>query len=91
MAMRDLRERREIRDVAERVADALAEHRLGARVDQALELRGVRVVGESHLDAELRQRVCEEVVGAAVERPGAHDVVALAGDGHERVGHGGAA
>ena len=34
----------------------------------ALEGGGVAVIDEAHADAELRQRVREEIVGAAVER-----------------------
>jgi hypothetical protein len=62
-----LRERREIRDVAERVADALAEHRLGARVDQALELRGVRVVGEAHIEKTVPGRFGIDTFGVGMD------------------------
>ena len=51
-----------------RVADRLDEHEPRLVVDERRELRRVVGVGPAHLDAVLRQRVREEVVGAAVER-----------------------
>ena len=53
--------------------------RLGAAVDgraQAVEVVGI---DEPHRDAQLRQRVVEQVVGAAVERSGGDDLVARRG------------
>ncbi len=84
--MGDLRQGGEIDDVAQRVADGLAEQGLGAAVDQRLETFRLAVIGEAHLDAVLRQRVGEQVVGAAVECADRDDVVAGFGDGLDRVG-----
>ena len=81
----------EVGDVAERVADGFAEHRLGARVDQVLERCRVAVIGKADLDAELWQRVGEEIVGATVQSARADDIVALLGNGHQCVGDGGTA
>jgi hypothetical protein len=86
VAVRHRGQRRQVGDVALRVAQALDEDRLGAAVDQRLEARRVAVVGEADLDAVLRQRVCEQVVGAAVQRRRRHDVVARLGDGLHRIG-----
>ena len=47
-------------------------------VDQGREVLGPVGVGEARLDAVLRQRVREQVVGAAVERSRRDDVVARA-------------
>src|SRR3546814_15280625 len=52
----------------------------------------VEVVGvgdEAHLDAELGERVVQEVVGAAVEGGRGHDVVAGVGQVQDREGGGG--
>jgi hypothetical protein len=60
-----------------RVADAT--RRRTALVFGRTAAPGVEVVGvvhEGHLDAELGQRVVEQVVGAAVEVTARHDVVA---------------
>ena len=59
----------EVEHVALRVADGLAVERPGVRPDRgAPRVEVVGVVDEGDLDAELRQRVVEQVVGAAVER-----------------------
>ena len=55
MSMRDVGEVLEVGDVAERVADRFAVDGLGAAVDLPLEGLRITVVGEAHLDAELRQ------------------------------------
>ena len=74
-------DRLDVEDLGLRVGDGLAEEELGVgpdgrppRVDRR------RVLDEAHLDAELRQRVLEEVEGAAVEAGGDDDVVAGLGD-----------
>ena len=85
VAVCDVGELRQVGDVAERVADRLAVDRLRLRVDQRLERVRHAVVGETHLDAELREGVREQVVGAAVERGGRDDVVARLGDGLDRI------
>ena len=80
---------REVGDVARRVADGLAEYRARARIDEPLERGRVAVVREPHLDAVLRQRVREQVVGAAVEGRRADHVLPSLGDGEDRVRDGG--
>ena len=77
----------DVGDVARRVADGLAEDRLGALVDEGRHAVDVVGGGEADLDAQLRQGVGEEVVGAAVEGGGGDDVVAALADGEQRVGH----
>ncbi|MNS70297.1 hypothetical protein D3C72_1036390 [compost metagenome] len=86
--MRQFSQRGDVGDVAQRVADRLREDGLGAVVDQRFESGHVAGVGEARGDAVLRQRVRKQVVGAAVQRAGRHDVVARFGDGHDGVGHG---
>ncbi len=87
--MRYLGQRREVDDVAERVADRFAEQRPGPAVDQLREGVRIAAVGKAHLDAVLRQRVREQVVGAAIERPCRHDVVAGLGQRLDGAGDGG--
>ena len=68
-----------------RVGDRLAEERLGVRAHGRAP--GVQVVGvlhEADLDADLGQRVVEQVVGAAVQPRAGHDVVARAGQVQDR-------
>lgn len=74
-------QRGDIDDVAGRVADGLAEHRLGTFVDQRLEGGDVVVGGEARGDALARQGVGQQVVGAAVQFGHRDDVVAGLGDG----------
>ena len=63
----------------------LAEERLGVRADRGPPLvEVVGVVDERDLDAQLGQRVVEEVVGAAVQRRRRHDVVAGLGQVEDR-------
>ena len=71
-------------DVEARVADGLEEHGLGALVDRRPEGLGLQPVDELHGDAELGQRVVEQVVGAAVEAARGDDVVARAGEVEDR-------
>ena len=74
--------------VQPRVADRLGEHEARLVVDVRRELLGPVGIDEPHLDPVLRQRVREQVVGAAVERRDRHDVVARARDVQHRVGDG---
>ena len=83
-----LRPRRDVDDVELRVADRLGEDELRVLVGELRDGVGVVRVGQAHLDAVLRQRVREEVVGAAVELADGDDVVAGARDVQHRVGHG---
>ncbi len=86
--MGDFGEALDIDDVAGRIADRLAEHRLGVLVDELLEALEIGLVGHADLDALARERVHEQVVGAAVELADRDDVVTDAGDGLDRVGDG---
>ena len=80
----------DVEDVDLRVGDRLGEERLGVRAHGRPP--GVQVVGvldEADLDAELGQRVVEQVVGAAVEPRAGDDVVARVGQVEDREGLGG--
>ena len=72
-------------DVEARVADGLEEHGLGAaRRSPAAKFSGSSPSTNFTVDAELGQRVVEQVVGAAVEAARADDVVARAGEVEDR-------
>ena len=81
----------DVDDVELRVADRLGEDEARLVVGQAGDRVRVVRIGEAHLDAVLRQRVREQVVGAAVERRDRDDVVAGAREVEHRVGDGGLA
>ena len=67
------------------VGDRLAEERLGVGPDRGPpRVEVVRVLDERHLDAELGQRVVEQVVRAAVQARAGDDVVAGLGDVEDR-------
>jgi hypothetical protein len=80
VAMRDLGQALYVEHVEFRVADRLGVDGFRPVVDGLLEAVVVGRVHEADGDAELRQRVVEEVVGAAVERGGRDDLVAAAGE-----------
>ena len=85
----DLADALDVEHVVLRVGEHLAVERLGVRADRRPPLlEVVRVVDERDLDAHLRQRVVEQVVGAAVQRRAGDDVVAGLGEGEdgERLG-----
>ena len=83
--VRDAGDRLDVEDVAARVADRLGEEQLGVRPHGgAPRVEVVRVLDEGDLDAELGQRVVEQVVGAAVERRAGDDVVAGPGEVEDR-------
>ena len=74
----------EVEDVVAGVADGLGEEGLRVRSHRAAP--GVEIVGvvdERDVDAPLRERVVQEVVGAAVQRGGRDDVAALLGQVHD--------
>ena len=80
----------EVEHVTLRVAQGLGEEGLGVGPDGGPP--GVEVVGvvdEGRLDAELGQRVVEQVVGAAVERGRRDDVAAVLGQVQQGHGLGG--
>ena len=67
--VRDLRYQLDVEDVDARVADGLSEEQLRVGAHSAGPLIGVvLILDECRLDAELRERVFEEVVRAAVDR-----------------------
>ena len=81
----------DVDDVELGIAEGLGVDGAGLVVDggaQAVEVVGI---DEAHRDAEPRQRVVEEVVGAAVERGGGDDLVAGGGEGDDGEGFGGLA
>ena len=88
VVVRDLGDGRDVGHVAGRVAQRFDEHGLGPVVDQLFEAGRVAVVGKTRGDAELRQRVREQVVGAAIQCRAADDVVTGFSDGLDGVGHG---
>ena len=67
MLVCDFRNRVDVRDIGVRVAEGLNVDRLGVRANRALKLRKIVCVDKGGLDAELLQRVREQVVGAAVD------------------------
>ena len=85
--VRDVGDERDVEHVDLRVADGLGEEQLGVGAHGGGPLVGVVLVfDEGDLDAELRERVLEEVVGAAVDRGRRDDVVARLRDVEHRVG-----
>lgn len=74
--MGDLRQRFEVGDVETRVADRLDIDRFGLSIDGAFEIGRVVTRYKLHADTEARQGHFELVVGTAVERTGADDIVA---------------
>ncbi len=84
--VRDVRDGADVEHVDLRVADGLGEEELRVGPDRGGPLLGVvLVLDEGRLDAELGERVLEEVVRAAVDRARRDEVVAGLGD----VEHGG--
>ena len=77
----------DVQDVDLRVSNCFAEESLGVWANRLLP--GVEVILVLHkgdLDADLGQRVLEQVVGSAINRGGAHNVVARMRDVQNRVG-----
>ena len=77
---------RDIGDIAARVADRLDKDRLGPAINQGGKIGRVIAGGKAGADAPLRQRVRQQVVGAAVQRTGGDDVVTGLGNGLDRIG-----
>ena len=74
--MRDLRDRRNIQHLEPGIADGLADHEPRVRLDRGAEFVERARLDEGRGDAEARQRVRQQVDGAAIERGGGDDVVA---------------
>ncbi len=76
---------RDVQNVDLRVGDRLGEERLGVRpYGRPPRIQVVGVLDEADLDADLGQRVVEEVVGAAVQPGAGHDVIAGIGQVQDR-------
>ena len=77
----------DVQDVLAGVGDHFAEEQLGVGLDGVPPLvQVVRVRHEGHGDAELLQRVGEQVVGSAVEAGAGHHMVPGLGDVEDREG-----
>ncbi len=74
--MRDLRHRRNIQYLQPGIADGLADHQPRIRLDGGAKFVERARLDEGGGDAEARQRVRQQVDGAAIERGGGDDVVA---------------
>ena len=72
--------RHEIEHVDLRVADSFSKDCFCIRTDRRFDGTGIVEVNEAGFDAESLERVREGVVGSAVERRAAHDVIAALGD-----------
>ena len=75
----------DVEDVVLGVRDRLAVEQLGVRAHGCTpRVKIVRILDKRDLNAELRQRVVEEVVGAAVEARARHHVIADLSDVEDR-------
>ena len=72
----EVRERGQVREGGKRVGDGLEEERAGVGSDRGGPRGRVRRVREGDLDAEVRERVRQQVHGAAVELAGGDQVLA---------------
>ena len=79
--VRDGGEAFDVDDVELRVADALGVDGAGLVVDRGAQAVEIVSIDEADGDAEARQGVVEEVIGAAVERSGGDDFFAGRGEG----------
>ena len=86
VAMCNLRDALDVEDLVVRVGDRLAVERARVVADCGLpRVEIFRILDERDLDAELGQRVVEEVVSSAVEAGTRHDVPAVLDDVEDRV------
>ena len=84
MAMRDLRQRLDVADIAGGIADRLGEDRLGVFVDQPFDGVGLVALGETGRDALAGQDMAEQGVRRAVELRHGDDVATGVGEIDER-------
>ena len=91
VAVRDGRDLLDVDDVAVGVAEGLDEEEFRLGADRFFEIIEVDRIDEGGRDAVGDERVLQEVVGAAVDGLGRHDVVACAGDVEDGIGDGGGA
>ena len=82
--MRDLRDIRNIQHLKPGIADGLADHKPRIRLDRGAEFIERARLDEGRRDAEARQRVRQQIDGAAIERGGGDDVVAGIEDRRDR-------
>ena len=80
----DLRDFTDREDLQLRVRQGLAEEGTGAVITELTEVFRVCGVGPADFDADLAQRVAEQVDGPAIEVGGGNNVVARLGDGQDR-------
>jgi hypothetical protein len=69
-----------------RIAHRLHVDQAGVFIDSLTDTLRIGGIDELHLDAEPRQSVMEEIVGAAVEEAGGDDILAGTGDIEHRIG-----
>ena len=83
----DLRDLTDGEDLQFRVRQGLAEESTGAVIAELAEVLRVSRVGPADFDADLTQRVAEQVDGPAVEVGGGDNVIACLGNGQDRGGN----
>ena len=83
-SMGNLRQLLDVGDVELGIAQRLGVNGSGLVVDQPAQTVEVVGVDKLHLDAQPRQRVVEQIVGAAVKRRGGDDLVARRGQRRDR-------
>ncbi|MPN34679.1 hypothetical protein SDC9_182173 [bioreactor metagenome] len=74
----------DVEHVDQRIADGLAIHGAGVGADGAREILGVGRIDERGLDAHARKAYAQLADGAAIQRAGRHDVVAVFQNGQQR-------
>jgi hypothetical protein len=84
MAVRDLRQRLDIADIAGGISDGLGEHRLGVLVDQFFDRVRLVAFGETAGDALPRQYMSKQRIRRAVELRNGNDIAAAIGEIDER-------
>ncbi len=82
--MRDLRERLEVGHVAPRIADRLDEQESRLVVDCPAKLVRLRSIDEPALDAQLGERVTEQIISSAIQARAADDVLPCGADVEDR-------
>jgi hypothetical protein len=87
MAVGNLRNRGDVSDIPSGLPIDSMNTAL-VRSSSGLERSRIARIGKARADAELRQRVGKQIVGAAIQGRGRHDVIARFGDGLDRIGNG---
>ena len=91
VGVRHIRNRPQVRDIAGRVANGLAENSRCFAIDQFRQIVGAVALGEANFDAQFGQHVPEQGPGAAVKLRHGNDVVAGFGQVENRIVDGGLA